>query len=120
MSRRQLPDAGEDELHEFLLGYRRTTLKRACTQTKRLKGSPPKLIVWLYRKGKWDQLPDEVVEGLWGVSRSQADRSLCSLLLKDVFQLNSSQYNDVRKAFGSDKLPGLTGIYKAVDETDGN
>jgi hypothetical protein len=119
MSRRQLPDGGENELNEFLLGYRRTTLKRACTQTKRLKGLGPGLIVWLYRAGRWDRLPDDVVEGLWGANSMQKDRSLCSLLLKDVFQLNSDQYRDVRRAFESDQVPGLTGIYKAVDVTKG-
>lgn len=106
--------SGRAKLDQFLLGYTRTTLRRACTQTKR-QDNGPNVTVWLYRLGEWDQLPDEQVEGLWAAQRFQSDRSLCGLLLKDVFQLSAKQYKDVRTAFESTSTPGPTGIYKSND-----
>lgn len=112
---------------DFLLGYARTTLQRACTRTKRLqnrakgqaKAEALTLDVWLNRTGSWEQLPADVVQGLWGVKRSQADKSLCGLLLKDIFQLNAEQYKDVRKSLETAKLPGPNGIiYRATDRTN--
>jgi len=105
---------GRAELDQFLLGYTRTTLRRACTQTKR-QAAGLNVTVWLYRLGEWGQLPDEQVEGLWESQRLQSDRSLCGLLLKDVFQLSSKQYKDVRTAFESTSTLGPTGIYKSND-----
>jgi hypothetical protein len=110
---------GRAELDDFLLGYTRTTLRRACSQTKHQEDLGPALVVWLNRQGRWDTLSDEQVEGLWDAQRLQSDRSLCGLLLKDVFQLNAKQYKDVRAAFENSALPGLTGIYKANDEVGG-
>lgn len=111
---------------DFLPGYARTTLQRACTRTKRLqnrakgqaKAEALTLDVWLNRTGSWEQLPADVVQGLWGVKRSQADKSLCGLLLKDIFQLNAEQYKDVRKSLETAKLPGPNGIYRATDRTN--
>lgn len=90
----------------FLLTYTRTTLRTAC------RGTCVDLEVWLNRIGEWEVLPDEVVRGLWDVKRSRSDRSLCGLLLKDVFQLDAEQYNEVWKSFDSDQVPGPNGIYK--------
>jgi len=100
---------------DFLLGYTRTTLLRACA---RWKNQALELDVWLNRTGSWEQLAADVVQGLCDAKRSRKGTSLCGLLLKGIFRLSAEQYTDVKTSFDDDKRPGPNGIYRATDRSN--
>lgn len=60
-------------------------------------------------------LSDQAVQGLWAAKRLQPNRSLCGLLLKDLFNLNSAQYESVRKNFETRLSSSVSGIYEAKE-----
>lgn len=108
-------DSNVAALNKFLHAYVRTTLKDACAQTQHPDDPQPQLVVWLYRLGKWKMLSDQAVQGLWAAKRLQPNRSLCGLLLKDLFNLNSAQYESVRKNFETRLSSSVSGIYEAKE-----
>jgi hypothetical protein len=103
----------EDDVQEFLRGYRRTTIETACFQTRRQRERPG-LAIWLHQGGVWRMVDDDLVDQLWAAGRP--DRSLCRLLLRKVLRLSAAQYEEVRATLMA--TSGLPGIYKARDAKD--
>jgi hypothetical protein len=64
----------------------------------------PSLAVWLNNKDGWEPVPTHVLKTLW---KKEGSRSLCNLLLQDVFRLSDSEYRAVVQSIdGSRSLPG--------------
>jgi len=110
-----MADSNVAALKKFLHAYTRTTLTEACAQTQDPDGPKPQLVIWLYRLGTWAMLPEHEVRGLWAAKRLRPNRSLCGLLLKDLFNLDQAQYESVRKNFETRLTSGVSGIYEAKE-----
>jgi hypothetical protein len=102
--------SGEEHLRELLQSYHRTTSQDACVQTRQTE---PSLIVWVKNEGRWASVPTYVLKKLWTSTQS---RSLCNLLLQDVFKLSDVQYVQILKSL--EHPIGLEGVYQSNDDAD--
>jgi len=103
---------GSPSLDRFLIGYTRSTLRDACSQTKVPNGVQPELVVWLCRLRKCEMLSEEAVDGLCASNRLRSKRSMCGLLLKDIFGLDAQQYDCVKNDL-ENAITGNSGLYQA-------
>ena len=99
-------------LSRFLLDYTRITLREAYGQPKAKDGPQPELVVWLCRLRKCEMLSAEAVEGLWASNHLRANRSMCGLLLKDIFGLDAQQYELVQRDLDN-AIAGHSGMYQS-------
>jgi hypothetical protein len=103
-------------LNRFLLDYSRITPNDACRQSKENSRVQSELVVWLCRLRKREMLSTQVVNGLWASNHLRAQRSICGLLLKDIFGLNAQQYEFIKKDL-EDATQGDSGLYQAKNAT---
>lgn len=131
---------GSAALHRFLVDYTRITLTDACNQNKKQSKEhgeqskeqskehgeqskepskekvQPELVVWLCRLRKCEMLSTQAVDGLWASNRLRAKRSMCGVLLKDIFGLNAQQYEFVKSEL-ENAAKGNSGMYQAKDSS---
>lgn len=100
-------------LNRFLLDYARITPRDACRQGKNQVQS--ELVVWICRLRKCEMVSSQAVDGVWTSNHLRAQRSMCGLLLKDIFGLNAQQYEFIKKDL--EATEGESGLYQAKNAT---
>ncbi len=91
-----------------LQSYHRTTIADACQMTQEQE---PSLVVWVKNQDGWSQVQAHVLNSLW---QREGSRSLCNLLLQDVFRLSDGEYRAVVQSI--DSSDGLAGMYQNNNE----
>ena len=106
-----------ERLREMLgNNYKRVDLKTVCDQTMQAS-THPNLAVWVHESPMWVRLSDDSVRELWQANAKTRSRSFCHFISRDLLQLSSHQYVDIKRSLERVKSEELMGIYQAREDT---
>jgi hypothetical protein len=109
-SHQTINDDGYASLHDFLWDYKRISIEDACE----LQVFDPRLYVWRYLDNNWVQMSDRETAQLWTpiAGNKTALRTLCDKLTSNLLQLQTNQYNTLRRAFTNTSSRDIVGLYR--------
>jgi hypothetical protein len=97
--------------------YTRIDLKTMCAQTTP-SVSHPKLAVWVHESPVWVRLSAQSVRDLWQANVKTRSRSFCHFISRDLLQLTSRQYANIKRSMESAESEELMGLYQAQKGAD--
>lgn len=97
--------------------YTRINLKTMCAQTTP-SVSHPKLAVWVHESPVWVRLSAKSVRDLWQANAKTRSRSFCHFISRDLLQLTSRQYANIKRSMESVESEELMGLYQAKKGVD--
>jgi hypothetical protein len=97
--------------------YKRVDLKTVCAQTTQAS-THPNLAVWVHESPMWVRLSDDSVRQLWQANAKTRSRSFCHFISRDLLQLTSQQYANIKRSLEHTESEELMGIYQASKDTN--